>query len=54
MSKKRILKIILKICLTILLSLILVITGYLGYVLLSYSRIEVNLPHTPTSINSDE
>ena len=54
MIKKRILKIILKICLAILLSLILVITGYLGYVLLSYSRIEDNLPLTPISVNTDE
>lgn len=38
----------------IILAIIIIIVGYLGYVLLSYSRIEDNLPLTPTSANTDE
>ncbi len=52
MQKKKTSKVILKTILCIILTLVLIITGYLGYVLLSYSRIEDNLAITPTSDGS--
>ena len=54
MTKKKGIKTALKTLLSIILALILIITGYLGYVLLSYSRLEDNLELTPVSNGIDK
>ena len=48
------LKTLLKVILSIFLALIIVIAGYLVYVLVSYSRIEDNQPVTPVATGIDE
>lgn len=52
MTKKGI-KTAVKTIISIILAIIILVVGYLGYVLLSYSRIEDNLPLTPTSSGAD-
>lgn len=54
MTKKNCFKVALKATLGIFLALILLIIGYLGYVILGYSRIEDNQQITPTSTGIDE
>ena len=53
MEKKKTGKVILKSVIGIFLTIVLIVVGYLGYVLLSYSRIEDNIPLTPTSSGAD-
>lgn len=53
MAKKDI-RTALKVFIGTILAIIIIVVCYLGYVLLSYSRIEDNLPLTPTSVNTDE
>lgn len=52
MTKKGI-KTAVKAIISIILAIIILVVGYLGYVLLSYSRIEDNIPLTPTSSGAD-
>ena len=53
MAKKDI-RTALKVFIGTILAIIIIVVCYLGYVLLSYSRIEDNLPLIPTSVNTDE
>lgn len=53
MEKKNILKKALKISLCVVLSLLLVVVGYLGYVIFSYNRIADNQTITPVKSGSD-
>lgn len=52
MEKRQALKITAKALIGIILAIVIVITGYLSYVLLSYSRIEDNQQITPTATGS--
>lgn len=47
MAKKKIFKTVIKVILCVLLALLIAVGGYLGYVLLSYSRIDDNQKITP-------
>ncbi|MBQ7800055.1 MAG: endonuclease/exonuclease/phosphatase family protein [Oscillospiraceae bacterium] len=54
MANKKTIKIILKSLLCFVLALVLIVVGYLSYVLLSYSRIEDNMQITPLKTGADE
>lgn len=54
MATKKTVKLILKAFLCLILALVLVIVGYLSYVLLSYSRIDDNQQITPLKTGTDE